>query len=212
MKETILPQIKSIKSLWSYYLINHRNSFMFSLVYLIIALLILKFFLQFIEHRDGFEFKDPILCLFSPIDLTWLTCLLIYCSLFFSIIHFIDKPRLFHIGVLTYAILVSLRVAAMYLLPLNPPQSMITLNDPFVQSFGFTDALTKDLFFSGHTSTLFMLCLVSHHKLIKILLLICTILVGIFVLLQHVHYSVDVFVAPFFAFIAYYISIRILPP
>ena len=40
---------------------------------------------------------------------------------------------------------------------------------------------------------------------------ICTVLVGIFVLLQHVHYSIDVFVAPFFAFIAYYISNRVLP-
>jgi len=46
---------------------------MFSLVYVILALLILAYFLQSIEHRDGFRFLDPILNLFSPIDFTWLT-------------------------------------------------------------------------------------------------------------------------------------------
>ena len=177
---------------------------------MILVFLILPDFLQFIEQRDGFTFTDPILKLFSPIELTWLTFALIYCSLIIAIIHFLDKPQLLHAAVFTYAIMVSFRIVAMYLLPLNPPENMIMLNDPFVQLFGSTEILTKDLFFSGHTSTLFILYLVSRQRLIKTIFLLSTVLVGICVLLQHVHYSVDVFVAPFFAFTTYYISTRIL--
>jgi membrane-associated phospholipid phosphatase len=80
---------------------------------------------------------------------------------------------------------------------------MILLNDPFVQFFGSGDVLTKDLFFSGHTATLFLLFLISEKKYLKIIFLLCTILVGIAVLLQHVHYTIDVLAAPFFAYASY---------
>ena len=91
----------------------------------------------------------------------------------------------------------------MYLIPLDPPENIISLNDPFVQYFSSSEILTKDLFFSGHTSTIFMLYLVSTKKILKRIFLFCTVLVALFVLLQHVHYSVDVFAAPFFTFTAY---------
>jgi hypothetical protein len=212
MNETILPQIKSLKPLWSCYLKDHKKPLAVSLIFLILVLWLFAQFVQYVERRDGFTFTDPVLEIFSPIDLTWLIFVLIYSSLVIAIIHLLDKPRLLHLAVLTYAILVSIRMGAMYLLPLNPPESTIILNDPFVQLFGSTGALTKDLFFSGHTATLFMLYLVSRQKVIKRIFLVGTVLVGLCVLLQHLHYTVDVFVAPFMAFTAYSASKRILSP
>jgi len=91
----------------------------------------------------------------------------------------------------------------MYLLPLEPPANMIILNDPLVEFFGTGQALTKDLFFSGHTATLFILFLVSEKKIIKTVFLISTIAVAIAVLLQHVHYSIDVLAAVFFTYACY---------
>ena len=91
----------------------------------------------------------------------------------------------------------------MYLLPLEPPVKMIILNDPFVEFFGTGQTLTKDLFFSGHTATLFILFLVSEKKIIKTVFLISTIAVAISVLLQHVHYTIDVFAAVFFTYACY---------
>lgn len=210
MNGTILPQIKSLKSLWSRYLKAHKVSLAGSLICLIVVLWLFAHFVQYVEQRDGFAFTDPVLEIFSPIDLTWVIFALIYGSLIVAAVHLLDKPGLLHLAVLTYAIMVSFRMVAMYLLPLNPPESAIILNDPFVQLFGSTEALTKDLFFSGHTATLFMLYLVSRQKLIKTVFLVCTVLIVFFVLLQHVHYSVDVFVAPFIAFVAYSISSRML--
>jgi len=207
---TILPQVKSLKPRWSSYLKDHKRSFIVSLIYLVLVLCFFASFVQYVEGRDGITYTDPVLEMFSPIDLTWLIFTLIYGSLVLAVIHLLDKPQLLHLAVLTYAVLVSIRMGAMYLLPLNPPEDSILLNDPFVQLFGSTEILTKDLFFSGHTATLFMLYLVCRSKPIKTVFLACTVLIGLGVLLQHVHYSVDVFVAPFIAFAACSIATRLL--
>ena len=92
---------------------------------------------------------------------------------------------------------------AMYSLPFNPPSHMIPLNDPFVQFFGSGKLLTKDLFFSGHTATLFLLFLVIDKKPFKQMFLIFTIIIGFSVILQHVHYFIDVLAAPFFTYGSY---------
>lgn len=91
----------------------------------------------------------------------------------------------------------------MYLTPFNAPENILVLNDPFVQLFGKGEILTKDLFFSGHTGTSFLLVLLVDNKKLKVVFLIATILVGSAVLLQHVHYTIDVFVAPFVAYSSY---------
>jgi membrane-associated phospholipid phosphatase len=108
--------------------------------------------------------------------------------------------------------MVIFRMIAMYLLPLDPPPAMIPLQDPMVEFFGTGKLLTRDLFFSGHTSTLFLLFLVTPRGILKSLFLGCTILVAVAVLVQHVHYTIDVFAAPFFAYAAVKLADRIFPP
>jgi membrane-associated phospholipid phosphatase len=105
--------------------------------------------------------------------------------------------------------MVAVRIVAMYLLPLEPPTTMIILNDPLVESFGTGQTLTKDLFFSGHTATLFILFLVSERKNIKALFLISTVAVAISVILQHVHYTIDVFAALFFTYACYKVIVKV---
>jgi membrane-associated phospholipid phosphatase len=100
-------------------------------------------------------------------------------------------------------------MCAMYVLPLDPPVNMIILNDPLVEFFGTGQTLTKDLFFSGHTATLLILYLVSEKKIYKIIFLVITILVAIAVLLQHVHYTIDVFAALFFSYACYKLMLKI---
>jgi membrane-anchored protein YejM (alkaline phosphatase superfamily) len=102
-----------------------------------------------------------------------------------------------------YLVMVVIRTAAMYLLPLDPPPLLIPLKDPFVQYFGSGEVPTKDLFFSGHTATLFLLFLTVHGRYVKSLFLLSTIGVAVCVVLQHVHYTIDVFSAPFFSYAAY---------
>jgi membrane-associated phospholipid phosphatase len=160
-------------------------------------------FLQFIEERDGVVLNDPILDIFNPVDLTWLTFAVIYLSIILFISTIMMRPYKIMLALQTYGLMVIFRTIAMYLTPLNPPNGIIMLEDPFVQLFGNGEIFTKDLFFSGHTATLFLLFLLTENKKLKMIFLVSTIVVGACILLQKVHYSVDVFAAFFFAFIAF---------
>lgn len=100
----------------------------------------------------------------------------------------------------TYSLIIIVRIIAMYLMPFEAPEKLIVLKDPFVEMFGSGESLTKDLFFSGHTATLFMLFLVVESKRMKYIFLASVVIVSISIILQHVHYVIDVFVAPFFTY------------
>jgi membrane-associated phospholipid phosphatase len=113
------------------------------------------------------------------------------------------KPFKLMLALQTYGLMVIFRTIAMYLTPLNPPNGIILLDDPFVQFFGQGEILTKDLFFSGHTATLFLLFLLTENKKLRMIFLASTFVVGACVLFQKVHYSIDVFAAFFFAFYAF---------
>lgn len=171
-----------------------------SVIFLAAALYFYSAFLGFVEAREGFSFNDPVLNLFNPVDLTWLIFSAIYLSLFTGIIILVRNPVRLTLAIQTYTVLILVRMIAMYSLPFDPPSSMIPLNDPFVQLFGTGKLLTRDLFFSGHTATLFLLFLVVDKKPFRQLFLFLTVLVAVSVILQHVHYFIDVFAAPFFAF------------
>ena len=187
---------------WKIFLIRKHNKKEFLSTVVLLAGVLLSFtrFLNYVELRAGFVFRDPLLNLFAPIDLTWVIFGLIYAGLIIAIYFFIKDPHLLLTALQSYLILVLFRTAAMYLLPLNPPWDMISLNDPFVQIFGSGEILTKDLFFSGHTATLFLFFMVANKRILKAIFLSFAVIVGISVLLQHVHYSIDVFSAPFFSY------------
>lgn len=180
-----------------------RIEFILTLIVLIPLLLTFSQFLLFVEERKGILLNDPVLSLFNPIDLTWPIFGLIYFSLLLFIYINRKDPGKIMIALQAYGLMVVFRIIAMYLTPFEAPEKLLLLNDPFVQLFGKGDVLTKDLFFSGHTGTLFLLFLLANNKKIKTVFLISTIFVGLAVLLQHVHYSIDVFIAPFIAYGSY---------
>lgn len=190
---------------WKEFLKEKRNRFelVITLFLLAVVLTSLANFLNYVEARKGVLLPDPLLNLFNPIDLTWLTFALIYVSLIVAIATLSRNPKRLLFAVQLYTLMVAVRILAMYLLPLQPPEKMIILNDPLVEFFGTGQTLTKDLFFSGHTATLLILFLVSEKKIIKTVFLISTITVAIAVLLQHVHYSIDVLAAVFFTYACY---------
>ncbi len=188
---------------------NNKIELVVTLILLAVVLTSLANFLNFVEARQGVVLPDPILNLFNPIDLTWLIFALIYLSLIAAIASLINNPKQLMFAIQLYTLMLVVRIIAMYLLPLEPPQKMIMLNDPLVEFFGTGQTLTKDLFFSGHTATLFILFLVSEKKIFKIIFLISTIAVAITVLLQHVHYTIDVFAAIFFTYACYKVLIKL---
>ena len=195
---------------WKEFLKEKRNRVELVITFFLLAIVLtfLTNFLNYVEARQGVVLPDPILNLFKPIDLTWLTFALIYISLVAAIATLSKNPKQLMFAIQLYTLMVAVRIIAMFLLPLEPPATMIILNDPFVEFFGTGQTLTKDLFFSGHTATLFILFLVAPKKIIKTMFMISTILVAISVILQHVHYSIDVFAAVFFTHACYKLILK----
>lgn len=178
----------------------------------VLVLLFFSRFLETIELRAGVVLDDPVLELFRPTDLTWITFSLIYASLFLAVLHLLYQPRQLVLCLQAYGVMVLIRMAAMAALPLEPPPGTIVLSDPLVEFVVGTDkVLTKDLFFSGHTSTLFLFALVSTNPLLRFVFFLCSFAVAGCLLLQHVHYTVDVLVAPFVSYGAYRIASLVNP-
>ena len=185
---------------------SHRKTriiFIASTALLSVLLYILPHFLIFVENRPGVVLNDPLLTAFTPINLTWLIFFIIYASLLTALIYLIQNPVQLLKGIQFYAVMVFIRMISMYIMPLEPPPAMIALKDPFVEFFSSGSTLTKDLFFSGHTATMLIFYFISKNRWLKTFFLICTIIIAISVILQHVHYSIDVWAAVFFSFAIY---------
>lgn len=169
--------------------------FIFFLSLTILMLSIHARFICWIETRPGFSFDDPLLSKFSPKNLTWIIFTAFYLSVLWSIFSLSTTPDRLTKALMTYDMILFLRMVGMYLLPLEAPKTIIPLKDPLIEYFGTDVTLTKDLFFSGHTALIFLLFLAVTTKWEKFFLLIGTIIVAGGVLLQHVHYSLDVLMA-----------------
>jgi hypothetical protein len=173
-----------------------------------LSLALLARFLDTVERRPGVVLEDPVLLLLAPRDVTWLVFTLIYLGILFGVARLLAEPRRLAVALQAYVVLVLFRIAAMWVTPLEAPPGMIPLDDPLVRLFGPAKLLTKDLFFSGHTSTLFLLFLAVPGRRSKVLFLACTAAVGACVLWQHVHYAIDVLAAPLFAYASFRLAAR----
>ena len=157
-------------------------------------LLFLPSFFAFIEKREGVVLNDWLLQSIPAQDFSVLIFIIIWSVFLIVIVRSIQNPGLFLVVIISQVILLVLRISTIYLFELNPPEGLIILRDPLTSlTYGGRGIfITKDLFFSGHTSNLFMVYLCLHKKRDKIFVLLSTITVGILVLVQHVHYSMDV--------------------
>jgi PAP2 superfamily C-terminal len=163
------------------------------------VLLTFSRFLEWVEQRDGVVLHDPILAYLHPREFTWPIFALVYVGLLLGLALLAPRPARLLLALQAYAIMVLLRMAAMFALPLNPPPGMIPLVDPIVQAFGSGAVLTKDLFFSGHTATLVLLSLAVDDRVFKRVLALGAVLAAVLLAWQHVHYTIDLLSAPFFA-------------
>jgi hypothetical protein len=164
------------------------------------VLAVMARFLSWVERRPGVLLADPVLAWIPARDMTWLTFGLVYGGLVTAFVVLLPYPRRLVLGAQAYAVMVLLRMAVMSVTPLEAPTTTIPLRDPLVQILGTGEVLTRDLFFSGHTATLALLAFLAPGRRSRRFFVACTALVAVCVLWQHVHYTVDVLVAPFFAF------------
>ena len=190
---------------WKTYLNNPVSRVEFTVTILLLVITVFSFsrYLLFNEARHGAVLDDPLLKLFNAIDLNPVLFFAIYSSLIIGLISFSFTPNRLLLAFQTYTLMVLFRMTAMYLVPLDPPPGCIDLDDPVVFILGTGQKIIKDLFFSGHTSTAFMLFQIARNKFLKGYFLIATITVGSCVILQKAHYTIDVFAGLVFSYTSY---------
>jgi len=184
-----------------------KTQFILTFVLLFLLLFSLSYFFAFVEAREGKRVGDVILNLVQPFDVSVFTFLLIYTAAIICIGSLLSKPELFLKAVQAYFLILIFRLISLSIFPLETPEGIIPLKDPFIEHFFYGQVrITKDLFFSGHVATVCLLYLVNPIKKLKWFYLVVAILVSLLIMIQRVHYSFDVLAAPFFAWIAYKLS------
>lgn len=167
-------------------------------------------FQQFLETREGVVFIDPITENMPVFALDELTFIAIYSAHLLAIALALLRPEKFFQLILGYLFVYFFRIIAQYLMPLDPPDGIISLHDPFLIWFSDGQVINKDLFYSGHTSTTFMIFLITDNVKAKVYIFIALLFVIFGILMQRVHYTVDVYAAFFFTFTAYRLGLYII--
>jgi len=167
-------------------------------------------FYQFIQGRNGYDQQDIVLQTLPCIDVSMPIFIITWIMGILTITRALQKPEIFLLFMYGFIVLNVVRFFTIALIPFDPPSGLIPIVDPISNHFYGESYVTKDLFFSGHTATQFLFYLCLKRKSEKAMALFGTIAMGILVLIQHVHFTIDVFCAPFFAYICYVIARRLV--
>ena len=186
-----------------------RIKFIFFFFTLLITVSLLPLFFQFIEIREGIVLNDILLNHIPSHNVSLLLFITIWPVILLSLWRAVNNPAICYLLLSSFTLLTLFRVFCLYLVPLNPPPGLIVLNDPLSNFFYGANFITKDLFFSGHTATIFLMYLCLRKKADKYYALFATIMVAILVLVQHIHYSIDVIAAPLFTYIVFQVAKKI---
>lgn len=155
------------------------------------------FFNEILLPKPGVQLNDPVLLFVQPKDWSAEIFVLLYSITVLSVVLNIKKPHTILLMFQMYVVVNFLRMTTLYLFTLEAPEGTIPLNDPFLAVFAYgKEVYVKDLFFSGHISTLCILYFIEERKVLKWVILASTILVSIFLAWQRVHYTLDMLAAP----------------
>jgi len=173
---------------------------------LLLVLLIPRFFVL-VGARPGSLLSDPVLDRIPGADLSLYIFVVLYVLIAATAVVLIRHPVLLLRTGQAYLILLLLRMLSMWVFPLEPPPGLIALRDPISAIFyPDQEPFSKDLFFSGHTATAYLLFLAMPLHKLRWIWLLAAAFIGLAVLVQHIHWTIDVLVAPIGAWLAWWAS------
>src|SRR5450432_3045575 len=177
----------------------------FILVWLLIfpLLAIFHVFFEHIEQRNGFVLNDWLLNQLPVHNVSIAVFIFIWGAFLLAILRSIKDPNALLLMLWTYLLVSISRILCIWMIPLNAPQHLIPLIDPLTNFFYGKQYITKDLFFSGHTSSVFITFLGLRKKGDKIFTLVSVICIGTLLLVQHVHYTIDILAAPIITYLCF---------
>jgi hypothetical protein len=161
-------------------------------------------YFQWIQLREGVQWNDPLLNALPSLNVSYPIFGIIYLSVIYLLYRLLNDPKRFLWFAWAFNIETAFRFATIYLVALNPPSGLVDLHDPLAEMFiyGENMAITKDLFFSGHTATMVFVCFFLPSIIERRIAIGLSLVLACLLLIQHVHYSLDVLAAPLFTLAA----------
>ena len=195
----------SLKDNWTVFWNSRNRRYQMIIGTVIISAIIfsLQFFFAYIQKRQGAVLNDWLLARIPPHNVSLLIFTLIWGMALLILIRAISNPSIYITYCWTLIFVYSVRFVTLSLVPLDPPTGMVPLVDPLSSVFYGNVSITKDLFFSGHTTTMFLIFLCLEKRTDKIIALIAAFAVACLLLVQHIHYTIDVLAAPIVVYPCY---------
>ena len=187
---------------------SFKKKLIISVVLVVFLLALLPFFFQYIEKRPGIVIQDTLMSWFKPADLSIPIFIIIWSSATMMVVQMIRDAESLLRFIDAYIIMTLLRLFLILIFPLEPPVGLIPLRDPLSNTFYGSTFITKDLFFSGHTATIFLIVLSVDIKWQKVYTSIVVFILALLLIIQHVHYTIDVIFAFPFAYLSYLVGKR----
>ncbi|MBK5284617.1 MAG: hypothetical protein JJE25_04390 [Bacteroidia bacterium] len=209
--ETISPvnNFSAWKFFWSKK--NFRIQFFISVSILLFFMFIFPYFFDFVESRTGQVLNDPFLNYLPATDVSWFIFSILYFTILSWVISSVKSPDVLLRGIETYILVTTLRMCSITLFPLEAPLNYIPLREPFVQFFtNGGKIISKDLFFSGHMATILFCYYTTRKGTLKKIYLAAAIIIGLLLMVQRVHYTIDIITAPLFTWLCYVFVRKVL--
>jgi hypothetical protein len=181
---------------------HFTDQLLVTLAALLVAILLMRAFMNYTGARMGAVLSDPLLDLFIPEAFPLITFSFVYAGFLLGIVFLFVRPFSLLLVLRAMVVLIFLRAICQFFLPLDPPPDAIPLADPFIRIPGFRHVAPRDLFFSWHTALLTLLAFVTQGRDLKIIFAVFALIVSVLMLLQHAHYTIDIIAAPCFSYAA----------
>lgn len=195
----------TIRQVWKAALQSHYSRYKILSGSFIVAVILsaLPLFFHQIQKREGVVLNDFVLAQLTPHNVSvaifaciWGMALLIFYRALYN-------PQIYINYVWSLIFISIARIISISIVPLNPPRGLVELIDPITGLFYGNTVVTKDLFFSGHTATMVLIFLCLERKWDRIIGALATVAVMVLLLIQHIHYTIDVVAAPFFVYLIF---------
>lgn len=166
-------------------------------------------FLNFAESQSCISLNDFLHPSFEAINLSSVIFSITYLPVIIFLITSIKKPDRLNFFAIAYILITATRIITIYIFPLCEPIGAIPLEDKLLNSIFYSNGYCGiDLFYSGHTATIFMLALILPNPF-KSILIFLSLTLGTMLILQKVHYSIDIIAAFPITILCFYLTRKI---
>jgi len=185
---------------------HRRYKIIWGSVGVAILLSFMPMFFNHIEKRNGVVLNDWVLARVPAYDMSYPIFAIIWGMAILMVVRALRNPNIFIKYIWTLIFINLARFTSISLIVLDPPRGLIHLVDPISGIFYGNASITKDLFFSGHTSTVVLMFLCLERPKDKIIGFLAIVFVMILLLIQHIHYTIDVIAAPVIVYLLFTVT------